>query len=191
MRMMNVRSMAAVFAAVVAMIGAAQAATPDEIARQRAIDAQKQQRSQQPAARPNAGSAPPARQAAPPQQQARPPQPPAPQQRTRDPQGSREAAGSRVPDGRGPDYRERRGDFRGGGGRDYRDGDRGDRVRRGVAIGAGIAIIGGVLGYSAYRGPYRERVYDRCDRNFPDFDYDTGSFVNEDGDREICPYLLD
>ncbi len=86
---------------------------------------------------------------------------------------------------------ERRPEYRSGGGRDYRDGDRGDRVRRGVAVGAGIAIIGGVLGYNAYRGPSRDRVYDRCDRNFPDFDYDTGTFVNEDGDREICPYLID
>jgi hypothetical protein len=60
---------------------------------------------------------------------------------------------------------------------------------RGVAIGVGAAIIGATLGYRYYRGPNRENVYDRCDRNFPEFDYDNGTFTNEDGDRELCPYL--
>jgi hypothetical protein len=70
------------------------------------------------------------------------------------------------------------------------DGDRGRRYNnRGVAIGVGAAIIGATLGYRYYRGPNRDNVYDRCDRNFPEFDYDTGTYTNEDGDREICPYL--
>jgi hypothetical protein len=60
---------------------------------------------------------------------------------------------------------------------------------RGVAIGVGAAIIGATLGYRYYRGPNRDNVYDRCDRNFSEFDYDTGTFTNEDGDRELCPYL--
>jgi hypothetical protein len=67
------------------------------------------------------------------------------------------------------------------------DGDR--RYNRGIAIGVGAAIIGATLGYRYYRGPNRDNVYDRCDRNFPEFDYDTGTFTNEDGDRELCPYL--
>ena len=67
------------------------------------------------------------------------------------------------------------------------DGDR--RYNRGVAIGVGAAIIGATLGYRYYRGPSRDSIYDRCDRNFPEFDYDTGTFTNEDGDRELCPYL--
>jgi hypothetical protein len=67
--------------------------------------------------------------------------------------------------------------------------DRDYRYNRGVAIGVGAAIIGATLGYRYYRGPNRESVYDRCDRNFPEFDYDTGTFTNEDGDRELCPYL--
>jgi hypothetical protein len=67
--------------------------------------------------------------------------------------------------------------------------DRDRRYDRGIAIGVGAAIIGATLGYRYYRGPNRESVYDRCDRNFPEFDYDTGTFTNEDGDREICPYL--
>jgi hypothetical protein len=60
---------------------------------------------------------------------------------------------------------------------------------RGIAIGVGAAIIGATLGYRYYRGPNRDNVYDRCDRNFSEFDYDTGTFTNEDGDRELCPYL--
>ena len=71
-----------------------------------------------------------------------------------------------------------------------RDGDGdGDRRRR-VYQGAGAAvIIGSIIAYSAYRGPNRDSVYARCNRNFPDFDYNTGTFENEDGDRETCPYL--
>ena len=69
------------------------------------------------------------------------------------------------------------------------DGD-GDRRRRNVARGVGAAIIiGSIIAYSSYRGPNRDNVYSRCARNFPDFDYDTGTFENEDGDRETCPYL--
>jgi hypothetical protein len=71
---------------------------------------------------------------------------------------------------------------------DRRDGGR-RYNNRGVAIGVGAAIIGATLGYRYYRGPNRDNVYDRCDRNFPEFDYDTGTFTNEDGDRELCPYL--
>jgi hypothetical protein len=73
-------------------------------------------------------------------------------------------------------------------GRDYNDGRRRDRNRY---IGAGVAavIIGSTLGYRYYRGPSRDSIYDRCDNNFPDFEYDTGTFINEDGDRELCPYL--
>ena len=63
------------------------------------------------------------------------------------------------------------------------------RYDRGIAIGVGAAIIGATLGYRYYRGPDRDSVYDRCDRNFQEFDYDTGTFTNEDGDRELCPYL--
>ena len=106
----------------------------------------------------------------------------------------RRASGAEVP--RGPQL-----DRRGGGERrfeSYRRHD-GDRRRaagrygghRRWALGAGIVIIGGILGYEAYRGRDRDDLFDRCDQNFPDFDYDTGSFVNDDGEREICPYLID
>jgi hypothetical protein len=70
-----------------------------------------------------------------------------------------------------------------------RDGHGGRGYNRGIAIGVGAAIIGATLGYRYYRGPNRDNVYDRCDRNFPEFDYDTGTFTNDDGERELCPYL--
>ena len=72
-------------------------------------------------------------------------------------------------------------------GGERRDHDRGRYMARGVG---GAAIIGSIIAYSAYRGPNRDGVYARCDRDFADFDYDTGTFVNEDGDRETCPYLV-
>ena len=64
------------------------------------------------------------------------------------------------------------------GGRSY-DGDRrrdADRFgqRRRFGLGAGVVIIGGLLGYELYRGSDRNDVFRRCDRNFPDFDYETG-----------------
>jgi type IV secretory pathway VirB10-like protein len=194
MRFVKLIAVATLFAASLAVSGVAFAATPEEIARQRILDANKA-RAQQPQARPQPqgrpiGSPlgqpqpqPQARPQARPQQEARPQFRPQPEARVQQPQ----------PQGnvRPRDGGERRSEYRsGGGGRDG-DRDRGDRIRRGVAVGAGIAIIGGVLGYNAYRGPSRDRVYDRCDRNFPEFDYDTGTFVNDDGDRELCPYLID
>jgi len=65
--------------------------------------------------------------------------------------------------------------------------DEGRSYRRGAGVAA--VIIGSTLAYRYFRGPNRDSLYDRCDRNFPDFDYDTGTFINEDGDRELCPYL--
>jgi hypothetical protein len=65
--------------------------------------------------------------------------------------------------------------------------DEGRSYRRGAGVAA--VIIGSTLAYRYFRGPNRDSLYDRCDRDFPDFDYDTGTFINEDGDRELCPYL--
>ena len=143
----------------------------------------------------------------PPQQQLRPVAPPrqpavqAPPQRpplpaARSPQVDPRAASrdvQRAPTfDRGRPYERRDGDRYG----ERRYDDRGRDAphygqRRRLALGTGVVILGGVLGYELYRGRDRDSVFDRCDRNFPDFDYDTGSFINEDGDREICPYLID
>jgi hypothetical protein len=136
---------------------------------------------------PPAGKAPPAAQqrggGAPPSQPRPQPQPqvrinPAPVARAPSPQQVYRPAPSQPP----------RYEARGRDNRDYNDGRRRDRNRY---IGAGVAavIIGSSLGYRYYRGPSRDSIYDRCDNNFPDFEYDTGTFINEDGDRELCPYL--
>lgn len=161
-------------------------------------------RPSQPAARPN--PPPPAARPAPPRQPVV--QTPPSQQPRLPPQ----ARTPRNDDRRGADRSDRGGDFRPGRGQDDRRGDYGrvrggddrrgygsdrgrddDRYarRRNFGLGAGVVIIGGLLGYELYRGDDRDRIFERCDRNFPDFDYDSGSFVNEDGDREICPYLVD
>ncbi len=73
--------------------------------------------------------------------------------------------------------------------RRWQGGERRRDYRPGIAAGVAAVIIGSTLGYRYYRGPDRESLYDRCDRNFPDFDYDTGTFINDDGDRQLCPYL--
>ena len=135
---------------------------------------------------------PPAAQPAPPPPAARVapqpqfrPAPPPPQPIARAPQPQQRA----YPTARAPQEAVRRsgGEYRS----EYRGGYGRDRDRRytGPAIAAGAVIIGSIIAYSTYRGPNRDAVYARCDRNFPDFDYDTGTFVNEDGDRETCPYL--
>ena len=161
-------------------------------------------RPSQPAARPSPQpSAPAARPAAPPRQPFVQTPPPQPQPQARTPRNDdrrvldRSDRGGDFRPGRGQD--DRRGDYRRDRGRDDRRGygsERGrdeDRYarRRNFGLGASVVIIGGLLGYEVYRGYDRDRIFDRCDRNFPDFDYETGSFVNEDGDREICPYLVD
>jgi hypothetical protein len=69
------------------------------------------------------------------------------------------------------------------------DRHRGHHYGRGVAFGVSAALIGATLGYRYYRGPDRETVYERCDRNFPEFDYDSGTYTNADGNRDLCPYL--
>ena len=106
--------------------------------------------------------------------------------------GQRRDSGERRFDGdrRYEGGRRNDGDRRFEGNERRRDGDRYGRQRR-FALGAGVVIIGGILGYELYRGRDREDVFERCDRTFPDFDYNSGSFVNEDGEREVCPYLVD
>lgn len=54
----------------------------------------------------------------------------------------------------------------------------------GVAIGAGALIIG-----SAAYAEHRQSVFDKCAARFESFDWEDGTIVNEDGERELCPYL--
>ncbi len=57
---------------------------------------------------------------------------------------------------------------------------------------AGIigAIIAGTLIAAAVR-EHRARPSDmeRCDADFPDFDPETGTYINRHGDERVCPYL--
>jgi len=57
---------------------------------------------------------------------------------------------------------------------------------------AGIigAIIAGTLIAAAIReGRADDADLRRCDEDFPDFDYETGTYINRYGDERICPYL--
>lgn len=52
------------------------------------------------------------------------------------------------------------------------------------------AIIAGTLIAAAVReGRADEHDLRRCDEDFPDFDYETGTYINRYGDERICPYL--
>ena len=57
---------------------------------------------------------------------------------------------------------------------------------------AGIvgAIIAGTLIAAAIReGRADDHDLERCAEDFPDFDYETGTYINRYGDERICPYL--
>ncbi len=54
----------------------------------------------------------------------------------------------------------------------------------GIAIGAGALILGG----AAYSERHRS-TFEQCAARFDSFDWDDGTIENEDGERELCPYL--
>jgi hypothetical protein len=66
-------------------------------------------------------------------------------------------------------------------------------VRRGRGWGAG-ALIGGIIGGALIAAAVREGRADerdmrRCARDFPEFSYRTGTYINRYGEERICPYL--
>jgi hypothetical protein len=66
------------------------------------------------------------------------------------------------------------------------------RHRHGGSGAAGVigAIIAGTLIAAAIReGRAHEDDLERCDADFPDFDYETGTYINRYGEERICPYL--
>jgi hypothetical protein len=66
------------------------------------------------------------------------------------------------------------------------------RHRRGGNGAAALfgAIIAGTLIAAAVReGRADEHDLRRCDEDFRDFDYETGTYINRYGDERICPYL--
>jgi hypothetical protein len=51
-------------------------------------------------------------------------------------------------------------------------------------------IIGGALIASAVSEHRADRVdMDRCARDFPEFSYRTGTFIDRRGNERVCPYL--
>jgi hypothetical protein len=51
-------------------------------------------------------------------------------------------------------------------------------------------IVGGALIASAVAEHRADRVdMDRCARDFPDFSYRTGTYIDRRGNERICPYL--
>jgi hypothetical protein len=77
----------------------------------------------------------------------------------------------------------------GGGGyqRPHRGG--GDRVAAGIALGVGAFMVGSAIASASGRASVRPSNYERCAARFESFDWDTGTYENEDGDRIVCPYL--
>jgi len=72
---------------------------------------------------------------------------------------------------------------------------RGWRGRRHHGHGAGAAgIIGAIIAGTLIAAAIREgRAHKSdlraCDEDFPDFDYETGTYIDRDGDERVCPYL--
>ena len=67
---------------------------------------------------------------------------------------------------------------------------RGRRNRGNGAAGVIGAIIAGTLIAAAIReGRADDSDLERCAEDFPDFDYETGTYINRYGDERICPYL--
>jgi hypothetical protein len=79
---------------------------------------------------------------------------------------------------------------------------------RGLAIGLGAAIVGGIVANEIYRPRpgyyYDDYVYDGpyyypsrysgdprvlCAQNFRSFEWNTGLYTTYSGDKRVCPYL--
>ena len=79
--------------------------------------------------------------------------------------------------------------------------------RRGVGVGIGAAIVGGIIANEIYRPRYRyydDYSYDGpyyapsgyggdarelCAQNFRSFEWRTGLYTTYEGDKRLCPYL--
>jgi hypothetical protein len=56
------------------------------------------------------------------------------------------------------------------------------------------ALIGGIVGGAIIAAAVSEhraapRDMDRCARDYPDFSYRTGTYIDRRGDERVCPYL--
>lgn len=81
--------------------------------------------------------------------------------------------------------------------------------RKGVGIGLGAAIVGGIIAHEIYRPRHGYRYYDDyeydgpyyapsgysgdprvlCAENFRSFEWHTGLYTTYGGDKRLCPYL--
>lgn len=81
--------------------------------------------------------------------------------------------------------------------------------RRGVGVGIGAAIVGGIIANEIYRPRYGYRYYDDysydgpyyapssysgdartlCAENFRSFEWRTGLYTTYEGEKRLCPYL--
>jgi hypothetical protein len=66
---------------------------------------------------------------------------------------------------------------------------RGHRGGRGAAGLFGAIIAGTLIAAAIREGRAGDDDLDRCAEDFPDFDYETGTYINRYGDERICPYL--
>ena len=92
--------------------------------------------------------------------------------------------------------------------RGWRGGYRRGGYGRGIALGLGAAIVGGVIANEIYRpragyyyddyaydGPYyRPSQYagggrELCAQNFRSFEWNTGLYTTYGGEKRVCPYL--
>jgi len=67
------------------------------------------------------------------------------------------------------------------------------RGRGGWGWGPG-ALIGGIVGGALIASAVAEHRADRadmnrCARDFPEFSYRTGTYIDRHGDERVCPYL--
>ncbi len=111
-------------------------------------------------------------------------------------------------DGEAPYYGNREAPYYGNTEAPYRGGGLADGDVIGGALGAVTGAIGGALhgsgaygrpyygpsyydgpNYGNYSGAYEESPVSACERSFPSFDPQTGTYITDSGDEFLCPYL--
>ena len=76
-------------------------------------------------------------------------------------------------------------DRRGRGRGHHRGGSRGV----GAAGIIGAIIAGTIIAAAIREGRASDSDIERCDEDFPDFDPQSGTYIDRNGDERVCPYL--
>jgi hypothetical protein len=63
------------------------------------------------------------------------------------------------------------------------------RRGRGAAGIIGAIIAGTLIAAAIREGRADDHDLARCDEDFPDFDPETGTYINRHGEERVCPYL--